>query len=110
MRTLKLLPAAFALVIMGLPLFAQSSHPSRSAADAQLRINVVVVRAIMPGRHDNDRRDDKDKDRDRQAVSYNFRPHNDNLFVTEEIRPMLVVVQGSSAQKQSVQLTTVVAK
>jgi hypothetical protein len=75
-----------------------------STAQAQLHINVIVVPVVIPPRHHRDR------GRDEEAVSYNLATREERLSVTEEVRPMLVDVQGKGVQQQPVQLTTVVAK
>jgi hypothetical protein len=105
MRTLKLLPAALLLIMMGLPAFAQNSRPNRSAAQASLRISVNVVPAIIPERHHKD----KDKGREHDAVSYDLTRRDDELSISREVRSMLVEVQGGT-REQPVEMTTVVSQ
>jgi hypothetical protein len=105
MRTLRSLPAALALIIMGVPVFAQNSRPNRSAAQASLSISVNVVPAIIPERHHKD----KDTGREHDAVSYDLTRRDDELSISSEVRSMRVEVQGG-AQEQPVQMTTVVSK
>lgn len=114
MQTLKILGAAFAafaMITLALPSAAQTAseqHRRRntSTAQAQLQINVIVVPVVIPPRHHRDR----DRDRDGESVSYHLAAREDKLSVTEEVRPMLVDVQGKGLQHEPVQLTTVVAR
>ncbi|HEY3767668.1 MAG TPA: hypothetical protein VGN44_03255 [Candidatus Angelobacter sp.] len=103
MRTLKFC-AAFAIVLAGLPLLAQNGRANGSSAQAELHITAIVAPVIIPPRHDRHR------DRDKGIVSYNLTPQEQKLSVTEEVRPMLVNVNGGAAQQQPVELTTIVVQ
>lgn len=102
MRTLKLFCAAAVLLIAGLPLSAQNARTNSSSAQAELHITAIVAPVIIPPRHDRHR------DRDHESVSYNLGPQEQKLTVTEEMRPMLVMVEGKAAERQPVHLTTIV--
>lgn len=104
-RTLVALCAAIALVAMGLPVTAQNLRPRANDPHADLRIKVVVVPAIAPRHHK-----DKDKDRNEGAVAYDLQPQREEFSITEEVRPILVEVQGKGPQMEPVHLTTVVMK
>jgi hypothetical protein len=103
MRTLKFFCAAFAIVATGLPTSAQNVRTNSSGAQAELHIRVIVAPVIFPPRHD------KRKDRDDGGVSYDL-TQEQHLSITEEVRQMLVNVDGKAADQQPVQLTTIVAK
>ena len=103
MRTLKFC-AAFAMVLAGLPLLAQNGRSNGSSAQAELHITAIVAPVIIPPRHDRHR------DRDEGIISYNLTPQEQKLSVTEEVRPMLVNVNGGAAQQQPVELTTIVVQ
>jgi|GEM_PF-4481903 hypothetical protein len=107
MRTLKFFCAAFALVTGAVPTFAQNRQASASFAQAELEIRVTVAPVILPPRHDRDR--DRDRDNHRM-VSYHLSSPEPQLYVTKEVRRMLVSVNGSSPSQQPVQLTTVVVQ
>ncbi len=104
MRTLRILFAAFAVVTLGMASPAQNVRSNSSSAQAELHIRVIVVPVVAPPRHHRHR------DRDEGSVSYNLSPREEKLSITEEVRPMLVDVQGTGVEQQSVQLTTVVVK
>jgi hypothetical protein len=106
MHTLRVGCALFAAFLLSSPLAAQSTRTRNTGPQADLHINVNVVRAVGVHRHDKD----KDRDKDDGAVSYDLMPRDEELSVTREVRPMLVEVQGIGAQKQPVNLTTVVAR
>jgi hypothetical protein len=108
MRTLVTLCAVIALVAMGLPVSAQNTQPHTNVPQADLRIKVIVVPAIAPHRKDKDK--DKKNDRDEGAVTYDLQPRRAEFSVTEEVRPILVEVQGKGPQMEPVHLTTVVMK
>jgi hypothetical protein len=102
MRSLKFC-AAFAIVAAGLPLLAQNGRSNGSSAQAELHITAIVAPVIIPPRHDRHR------DRDEGIVSYSLTPQEQQLSVTEEVRTMLVNVNGGAAQ-QPVELTTIVVQ
>ena len=106
MRTLKFFCAAFAMLTAGLPLSAQNGRPktNSSGAQAELHISAIVVPVIIPPRRDRHR------DHDDGLVSYNLSPQEQKLSITEQVRPMLVNVDGRAAERQLVQQTTVVAR
>ena|SRR5579859_295466 len=103
-RTLATLCAAIALVAVSLPVSAQNTRPRTNVPQADLRIKVIVVPAIAPHRKD------KDKDRDEGMVTYDLQPRRAEFSVKEEVRPMLVELQGKGPQMEPVRLTTVVMK
>ncbi len=109
MQPLRILCALVAAFLLSSPLAAQSTRTRNTGPQANLHINVNVVRTVGIHRHD---KDDKDKDRDKDdgTVSYDLMPRDEELSITREVRPMLVEVQGIGAQKQPVNLTTVVAR
>jgi hypothetical protein len=102
MRTLKLFCAASVLLIAGLPSSAQSARTNSSSAQAELHITAIVAPVIIPPHRDRHR------ERDHESVSYNLGPQEQKLSVTEEVRPMLVMVEGKAAERQPVRLTTIV--
>ena len=102
MRTLMLFCAASVISLASLPSSAQSGRTNNSSAQAELHITAIVAPVIIPPRRDRHR------DRDHDAVSYNLGPQEQKLSVTEEVRPMLVTVDGKAAERQPVRLTTVV--
>ena len=108
MRTLATLFAAFAAILLSVPSFAQNSLSNGSSAQAELHINVIVIPVILPP-HDHRHRD-RDRGRDEDMVSYNLSPQEEKLSITKEVRLMLVTVNGRSAERQPVQLTTVVTQ
>ena len=103
MRTLKFFCAAFAIVTAGLPLSAQNGRIT-SSAQAELHITAIVVPVIMPPRRDRHR------EHDDGWISYDLSSQEQKLSITEEVRPMLVNVDGRAAERQLVQQTTVVAR
>jgi len=111
MQPLRILCALVAAFLLSSPLAAQNTRTHNPGAQSNLHINVNVVRAVGVHRHDKDKdRDKKDRDRDDGTVSYDLMPRDEELSVTREVRPMLVEVQEIGAQKQPVNLTTVVAR
>jgi hypothetical protein len=106
MQPLRILCALVAAFLLSLPLAAQSTRTRNTGPQANLHINVNAVRAVGVHRHDKD----KDRDKDDGTVSYDLMPRDEELSVIREVRPMLVEVQGIGAQKQPVNLTTVVAR
>jgi hypothetical protein len=102
-RPLRILCAAIALAILGLPMSAQNGRTS-SNIQAELHIRVIVVPAVAP-HHDH-----KDRDHDETSVAYNLAPRTEELSITEEVRPMLVDAGGNAARQEQVQITTVVLK
>jgi hypothetical protein len=106
MRTLKFCCAAFAVAIAGLPSSAQSARTG-SSTQAELHITAIVAPVILPPRHDRHRGRDGENE---GMVSYHLAPQQQKLSVTEEMRPMLVTVNGGPTQQQPVQLTTVVVQ
>ena len=106
MRTLAFCCAAF-ILITSLPSFAQNGPSHGSSSQAELHISVIVAPVILPprrDRHDDDRRENEN------SVSYKLGAQESTLSITEEVRPMLVNVNGSPVQQQPVQLTTVVVR
>jgi hypothetical protein len=103
MRTLATLFAAFAALMMAPPSFAQNG----SSAQAELHINVIVMPVVLPPRDHRHR--DRDRDRGEDLVTYDLAPQRESLSVTKEVRPMLIQTNGKSAERQLVQLTTIVA-
>jgi hypothetical protein len=106
MQPLRILCALIAAFLLSSPLAAQSTRTRNTGPQANLHINVNVARTVGVHRHDKD----KDRDKDDGTVSYDLMPRDEELSVTHEVRPMFVEVQGIGAQKQSVNLTTVVAR
>jgi hypothetical protein len=106
MQSLRILCALVAAFLLSSPLAAQSTPTRNTGPQANLHINVNVVRAVGVHRHNKD----KDRDKDDGTVSYDLMPRDEELSVTREVRPMLVEVQGIGAQKQPVNLTTVLAR
>ena len=104
MRTLKFYCAAFAIITAGLPASAQNVRTNSGSAQAELHIRVIVAPVIFPPRHD------RHKGHDDGNVSYNLTSQEQHLSITEEVRQMLVKVDGKAAQQQPVQLTTIVAE
>jgi hypothetical protein len=94
--------AASVISLASLPSPAQSGRTNSSSAQAELHITAVVAPVIIPPRRDRHR------DRDHDAVWYNLGPQEQKLSVTEEVRPMLVTVDGKAAERQPVRLTTMV--
>lgn len=108
MRTLATLFAAFAAVLLSVPSSAQNNRSNGSSAQTELHINVIVVPVILPPRDHRHR--DRDRDRDEDLVTYDLVPQRESLSITKEVRPMLIQADGKSAERQLVQLTTVVAR
>jgi hypothetical protein len=106
MRTLKFCCAAFALIVAGLPTSAQNGRTNGSSTQAELHITAIVAPVIIPPRHDRHRGRDGENE---GMVSYNLAPQEQKLSIKEEVRPMLVTVNGGP-QQQPVQLTTVVVQ
>lgn len=104
MRTLKFFCAAFAIITAGLPASAQNVRTNSNGAQAELHIRVIVAPVVFPPRHD------RHKEHDEGGVSYNLTSQGQHLSITEDVRQMLVNVDGKPAQQQSVQLTTIVAE
>ncbi len=94
---------------LSLPLSAQDARIHSTGAQANLRIDVIVVPAV--GNHDHDKDKDKDQDKDRKddAVFYNLNPRYEEFSVTEEMRPMLVD-SGKTIQQEQVRSITIVPK
>jgi len=110
MRTLAILFAAFAAILLSLPSSAQNSRSSGSSAQAELHINVIVMPVILPP-HDHRHKDrDRDRGRDEDLVSYNLSPQEERFSVTEEVRPMLVNSADSLAKEEPVRVVTVIVK
>ncbi len=104
MRTLKFFCAAFAIVAASLPASAQNMRTNSSGAQAEMHIRVIVAPVIFPPRHD------KHKEHDEGGVSYNLTSQEQHISITEEVRQMLVNVDGKAAERQPVQVTTIIAK
>jgi hypothetical protein len=95
--------AALALLVVSLCASGQSRHANSNTAQAELHINVIVVPTVAPPHH-------KDRDRDDAMVSYDLKPDDDKLSVSEEMRPMLVTRGNSPARQEQVRVITVVTK
>jgi hypothetical protein len=108
MRTLAILFAAFAAILLSVPSFTQNSRPNGSSAQAELHINVIVLPVILPP-HDHRHRD-RDRGRDEDLVSYNLFPQEERFSVTEEVHSMLVNSADSFAKEVPVRVVTVVVK
>lgn len=106
MRTLKFCCSAFVLIVAGLPSSAQNARIG-SSAQAELHITATVAPVIIPPRHDRHRGRDGENE---GMISYNLGPQEQKLSVTNEVRSMLVNVNGGPAQQQPVQMTTVVVQ
>ena len=92
---------------------AQTARIHSSGAQANLRIEVKVVRAVAVHHRDKDDEEDKDKDKDRgrkdAAVYYNLNPRHEEFSVTEEQRSMLVD-SGNTVRQEQVHAITIVPK
>jgi len=106
MQPLSTFCALVAAFLLTSPLAAQNARTRNTGPQANLHLKVNVVRAVDVRHHDKD----KDRDKDDSTISYDLMPRDEELSVTREVRPMLVEVQGIGAQKQPVNLTTVVAR
>ena len=107
MRTLKFCSAAFVLLLAGLPSSAQNGQGHGNSSQAELHISVIVAPVILPPRRDRDR---DHNEKNEGMVSYNLGAQDTQLSITKEVRPMMVSVNGATAEKQPVQLTTVVVQ
>jgi hypothetical protein len=102
LRRMQLL-ATLPLLILSVCVSAQSRHANSNTAQAELHINVIVVPTVAPPHH-------KDRDRDDAMVSYDLKPDDDKLSVSEETRSMLVTRGDSPARQEQVRVITVVTK
>jgi len=104
---------ALFVVLLSVPLSAQTARIHSSGAQSNLRIEVKVVRAVAVHHRDKDDDEDKDKDKDRRrndtAVSYNLNPRHEEFSVTEELRSMLVD-SGNTVRQEQVRAITIVPK
>lgn len=97
---------------LSLPLSAQDVRIHSSGAQANLRIDVIVVPAVGVHHRDKDDKDkgkDKDGRRQEDAVSYHLNPQHEEFSVSEEMRPMLVDF-GNTVQQEQVRAITIVPK
>jgi len=112
MQPLRIGCALFA-AFLSVPATAQTARIHSSGVQSKLRIEVNVVRTVAVHHRDKDDKDvnDKDKDKDRKdaAVSYNLSPRNEEISVTEEMRPMLVD-SGNTVRQEQVRAITIVPK
>jgi hypothetical protein len=111
-QALRIAYALFA-ALLSVPLSAQSARIHSSGAQANLRIEVKVERAVAVHHRDKDDDKDKDKDKDRgrndTAVFYNLNPLHEEFSVTEELRSM-VVDSGKTVRQEQVRAITIVPK
>ena len=112
MQALKIGSALLA-VLLSAAATAQTARIHSRGAQANLHIEVKVVRAITVHHRDKDDDEDKDKDKDRRrndiAVSYNLNPRHEEFSVTEEMRSMLVD-SGNTVRQEQVRAITIVPK
>jgi hypothetical protein len=95
--------------LLSVPLSAQSARIHSSGTQANLRIEVKVVRAVAVHHRDKDDDEDKDRARNDGAVSYNLNPRHEELSVTQEMRSMLVD-SGNTVRQEQVRAITIVPK
>jgi len=105
MQPFRICCALFAACLLSLPLTAQNALTHSTDAQANLHINVHVVRAAEV--HDHDK--DKDRDRHEDSVSYDLKLPHEEFSVTEDVRPMLVESNQAVGQEQ-VRIISVVLK
>lgn len=105
MQPFRICCALFAACLLSLPLTAQNARTHNTGAQANLHVNVYVVRAAEV--HDHDK--DKDRDRHEDSVSYDLKPRHEEFSVTEDVRPMLVESNQAVGQEQ-VRIISVVLK
>jgi hypothetical protein len=105
MQPLRIVPALAAALLL-IPSLAAQDARTGSIAQANLQINVNIVRAA--GHRDRDK--DKNSDHERDAISYNLNPRYKEFSVTEEERPMLINSNNHAVGQQQVRTTTVVLK
>ncbi|HEX4604935.1 MAG TPA: hypothetical protein VH724_13130 [Candidatus Angelobacter sp.] len=98
----------FAATVLTLSSYGQDGRSKGSSAQAELHISVIVAPVVFPPR--DHRHGDRDRDRGKDSVTYNLPSEEDRLSITQEVKPMLVDVNGKGAERQPVQLTTVVAR
>jgi hypothetical protein len=96
---------------LSIPLSAQTARIHSNGQQANLRIEVKVVRAVAVHHPDKDKDEDKDKDRGGKdtAVSYNLNPRHEEFSVSEEQRSMLVG-SGKTFRQEQVRAITIVPK
>jgi hypothetical protein len=94
---------------LSLPLSAQTARIHSSGAQANLRIEVKVVRAVAVHHRDEDDGEGKDKGRKDAAVSYNLNAGHEEFSVTEELRSMLVD-SGNKVRQERVRAITIVPR
>ena len=99
----------FVAALLSLPLSAQTARVHSSGAQANLRIEVKVVRAVAVHHRDEDDGEGKDKGRKDAAVSYSLNPRHEEFSVTEELRSMLVD-SGNRARQERVRAITIVPR
>jgi hypothetical protein len=105
MQPLSTFCALVAAFLLSSPLAAQNARTRNTGPQANLHINVHVVRATEV--HDHDK--DKDRDRHEDSVSYDLKPPHEEFSVTEDVRPMLVESNQAVGQEQ-VRIISVVLK
>jgi hypothetical protein len=106
MQPLRIMPALAAALLLIPSLAAQDARRHSSSAQANLQINVNIVRAV--GHHDRDK--ERNSDHERDEISYNLNPRYEEFSVTEEERPMLTDSNNHAVGQQQVRTTTVVLK
>jgi hypothetical protein len=106
MQPLRIVPALAAALLLIPSLAAQDARGHGSSGQANLQINVNIVRAVG----DRDRDKDKNSDHERDAISYNLNPRYKEFSVTEEEGPMLIDSNSHAIGQQQVRTTTVVLK
>ena len=76
---------------LSIPLSAQTARIHSNGQQANLRIEVKVVRAVAVHHRDKDDDEDKDRDKDRgrndAAVFYNLNPQHQEFSISEEHAP-----------------------
>ena len=115
MQALKI-GSALVSVLLSVASTAQTARIHSNGQQANLRIEVKVVRAVAV--HHRDRDDDKEKDKEKDkdqrrndtAVSYNLNPPHEEFSVTEEVRPMMVDFGNNAVRQEQVLAITVVPK
>jgi hypothetical protein len=105
MQPLRIVPALAAALLL-IPSLAAQDARTGSIAQANLQINVNIVRAV--DHHDRDR--ERNSDHERDEISYNLNPRYEEFSVTEEERRMLTDSNSHAVGQQQVRTTTVVLK
>jgi len=105
MQPFRICCASFAACLLSLPLSSQNARTLDTGAQANLHINVHVVRAAEVHGHDKD----KDRDRHEDSVSYDLKPRHEDFSVTEDVRQILVESNQAVGLEQ-VRIISVVLK